>query len=78
MITYTLTVTNTHPISSTHNLVITDTLPVGTEFLFASPSYNLGGDVVYWGFPDLGAGQVITTTLSVEVDDMLGLPGDQF
>ncbi len=74
VITYTLTVTNTHPVSATTNLVITDTLPTGTDFMYASQPYNLAGGVVYWGFPDLGASQAVTTTLTVKVNETLFAP----
>ncbi len=71
VITYTLTVTNTHPVGIIHSLVMTDTLPVGAQFLTASSPCNLYQDEVYWGFQSLDARQAVTTTLTVKVDDML-------
>ncbi len=66
-ITYTLTVTNLQPDVATHNVVLTDTLPVGTEFITATGSYSVNGDLVTWELGDLGAGISSTVDMVVQV-----------
>ena len=66
-ITYTLTVTNLHPISTTHNLVLTDTLPVDTAFITATQTYTFSDDMVTWTTPSLDPGKSWTVQLVVGV-----------
>jgi uncharacterized repeat protein (TIGR01451 family) len=67
VLTYTLTVTHTHPISEVEQVILTDTLPAGTQLLSATPPYTLTGDLVSWEFPSLAAGQVVQVNLTVRV-----------
>lgn len=53
LITYTITVTNSHPFAFTHNVVLTDVLPTGTSFITATLPYSLHGNVVRWETPVL-------------------------
>jgi uncharacterized repeat protein (TIGR01451 family) len=63
-LTYTLTITNSSLMTAT-NLVITDTLPSGANYLPGSGG-NLVGDVVSWTIPSLaGGGSVTQTTFAV-------------
>jgi uncharacterized repeat protein (TIGR01451 family) len=55
ILTYTLTVTNTHPISVTHNVILTDTLPEKTAFFSATGNYTLLGRLITWEIGDLAA-----------------------
>jgi uncharacterized repeat protein (TIGR01451 family) len=76
LITYTLTVTNQHPLNDIHNLVLEDTLPEHTAYI--SPTGDISSDGVYspttgvitWTLPVLAPGEAWTTNLTVEV-----LPG---
>jgi serine protease AprX len=69
VITYTLQVTYTHPLSPTYNVVISDVLPVETSFLTASLPYTLTGNTVVWTFPALNPGQSQTIDLVARVAD---------
>jgi uncharacterized repeat protein (TIGR01451 family) len=53
VLTYTLTVTNMQPVSATHGLLLTDTLPTGTTFLTATLPHTNNGGVVTWTHPSL-------------------------
>ena len=55
ILTYTLTVTNSHPISVTHNVVLTDTIPDQTAFLSATGNYSRTGRLITWELSDLNA-----------------------
>jgi uncharacterized repeat protein (TIGR01451 family) len=66
-LTYTLTLTHTHIITSTTNVVLTDTLPLGAQFLSATPAYTLNGGTVRWSFPNLGVTQTVQAALAVTV-----------
>lgn len=67
-ITYTLTITHSHPTSATTNVVLTDTLPVSTTFVSATGPYTLVGDTVEWNYASLNAGQTASVQLVVAVD----------
>jgi uncharacterized repeat protein (TIGR01451 family) len=69
VVTYTLQVTYTHPLSPTYNVVISDVLPVETSFLTASLPYTLTGNTVVWTIPALNPGQSQTVVLVVRVAD---------
>ncbi len=68
MITYTLTITHNHPTSATTNVVLTDTIPVGTTFVSATGPYALVGDTVEWSYASLSAGASESVQLVVEVE----------
>jgi uncharacterized repeat protein (TIGR01451 family) len=70
LITYTLTVTNQHPLNDIHNLVLEDTLPEHTAYISSDGVYSTTTGVVTWTLPVLAPGESWTTNLTVEV-----LPG---
>lgn len=55
VITYTLSVTNSHPFSATHNVMLTDTIPTGIVFSSATGNYSRSGRLITWDLGDLGA-----------------------
>jgi uncharacterized repeat protein (TIGR01451 family) len=55
MLTYTFTVTNSHPFLNTHNVTLTDIIPQGTSFVSATGNYILSGGTVTWNLGDLNA-----------------------
>ena len=69
---YTLTVTNTHPISSTTNVVLTDELPAGTTLVYASPPFTESATKVSWEFPGLEPQESRVFELVVRFDGPVG------
>ena len=69
VVTYTLQVTYTHPLSPTYNVVISDVLPAETSFITATLPYTLTGNTVVWTFPALNPGQSQTVDLVARVAD---------
>ena len=67
-ITYTLTITHSSGISPTTNVVLTDTLPLGTTFVSATSPYTRSGDVIQWSFPSLDASESQSVELAVQVN----------
>jgi len=67
VITYTLRITHSHVISPTTNVVLTDTLPVGTTFITATLPHVFDGVTVRWDFPSLAANATRSVQLSVRV-----------
>lgn len=66
-LTYTLTLTHTHAISPTTNVVLTDTIPAGAVFLDATQPFTQSGDVVEWDFDSLGTNESIRVMLTVGI-----------
>lgn len=54
VITYTVTTTHTHASAPATNIVISDTLPVGTSLITATTPFTLTGDTIQWSFPSFG------------------------
>jgi uncharacterized repeat protein (TIGR01451 family) len=69
LVTYTLQITYTYPLSPTYHVVISDTLPAETSFVTATLPYTLTGDTVVWSFPALNNGQSQSVELVVRIDD---------
>jgi serine protease AprX len=67
LLTYTLTVTNLHPTTSTYHLVLSDTLPASTQFVTASVGYTLTGDQIFWNLEHLAAGSSWQVQVTVRV-----------
>jgi serine protease AprX len=67
VITYTLQITPLYPLDVTHNVVLTDVLPLNTSFVFATPPYTLNGDTVRWYFSSLTVGISSTVQLAVQL-----------
>jgi uncharacterized repeat protein (TIGR01451 family) len=68
LITYTLTVTNSHALHSATNVVLTDKIPPGSAFVSATIPYTLDEDVIRWDFTSLTASSTINVELVVRVD----------
>ncbi len=68
LITYTLTITNNHPSLTTTNLVLTDTLPVGTSFVSSPTPGHVEGDIVRWDIPSLAPQSAQNILLVVKVE----------
>jgi len=68
VITYTLTITHSHPVSDTTGVVLTDTLPVGTQFISATEPYTFTSDGIRWDIPNLSPGEAISMILVVQVE----------
>jgi len=68
-VTYTLSLTNTGTLSSA-GVVLTDTIPAGTELVAATEPYVLDGTMVMWTTSELPPGEMLTRTLSVAVVDV--------
>ncbi len=68
LITYTLTVTNSHALLSATNVVLTDKIPLGSTFVSATVPYALDEDVIRWDFTSLAASSTINVELVVRVD----------
>ena len=66
-LTYTLTVTNSHPFSDTHNVILTDTIPDKTAFFSATGNYSVVGKIVTWDLGDLSAKDFRQVELAVHV-----------
>ncbi len=67
ILTYTLTVTNPHPVAAQHSLVMTDVLPADVNFISATEPYSLVGERLTWEKPALDAGAVWSVELAVQV-----------
>ena len=67
VLTYTLAVTNENSILPTHNVILTDTLPVGTGFAAATGNYTVTGNLVTWAVGDLAAGAFESVQLGVQI-----------
>ena len=57
LFTYTLTVTNPNPLAAAHNLVLTDTLPISTQFITAKQPATVNGDLITWQLAELQPGE---------------------
>jgi serine protease AprX len=68
LITYTLTITHSLGISPTTNVVLTDTIPIGSVFISATPPYSQTGDEIRWEFPSLDAIDSVSVDLVVQVN----------
>jgi uncharacterized repeat protein (TIGR01451 family) len=68
ILTYTLAITNSNSISPTTNVVLTDTLPVGTTFVSATSPYSQTADIIRWDFPSLDAMGSVSVELVVRVN----------
>jgi uncharacterized repeat protein (TIGR01451 family) len=68
VLTYTLTVTNSHPYSDTHNVILTDEIPDKVDFLSATGNYSMIDGLINWDIGDLGA------RASDSVEMVVGVP----
>ncbi|MBN2548756.1 MAG: S8 family serine peptidase [Anaerolineales bacterium] len=56
-ITYTIQLTHLHPLSITHNVILTDVLPLGSSLVNAAPAFTQQGDTLRWEVGDLAPQQ---------------------
>jgi uncharacterized repeat protein (TIGR01451 family) len=68
LVTYTLTVTHASGITVTTNLVLTDTIPVGSTFISATEPYTQIGDSIHWDFPSLDPLAMVSVQLVVRAN----------
>jgi len=67
VLTYTLVVTNSHPFSITHNVILTDTIPDKTSLLTATGNYSVTGRLITWALGDIDAQAAKQVNFSVRV-----------
>jgi len=67
LITYTLTITHSLGMSPTTNIVLTDTIPLGSTFISATAPYSQTGNEIRWDFPSLEPMDSISVDLVVLV-----------
>jgi serine protease AprX len=67
VLTYTLSITNPHASIANTNVVLSDTLPLGTEFISATEPYTRTGEMIRWDFASLEAGGSRMVQLVVRV-----------
>jgi serine protease AprX len=72
LLTYTLTIANNHELITTTNVVLTDTLPVGTTFVSATPPYIRSGDTIRWDFSSLEPQGALSVNLVVLANNRSG------
>jgi uncharacterized repeat protein (TIGR01451 family) len=68
LITYSLVLTDSHAAIPATGVVLTDTLPVGSQFVRATGPYTRNSDVVRWDFPRLDPQGSLRVDLVVKVD----------
>jgi uncharacterized repeat protein (TIGR01451 family) len=66
-ITYTLDLQHFHPLANSNNVVLSDTLPLDTSFVFATPPYSFVGNTVQWSFGSLTPGASASVKLAVQL-----------
>ena len=67
LLTYTITTTNTHPVSGTTGVILSDTLPTGTSFITATMPHTWDGNVVTWQTASLAANTGWTVNMIAQV-----------
>ena len=67
LLTYSLTVTQTSVFSDVTNLVLTDTLPTGVNFITATLPFTQDGETIIWSRDSLGPEETWNVELMVEV-----------
>ncbi len=69
--TYTLTVTNSFPLTAVHQVVLTTSLPLSLSLISATMPYTLDGDTIGWLWPLLSPGGSEAVEVVVQVDSDL-------
>jgi len=87
LLTYTIKVEHFHPLNSTTNVVVTDVIPLGTDFVSATEPYSQIGSEIRWQFASLNPEESRDVTMVVRVsdtktgfvvNDQYGVISDQF
>jgi len=73
-LTYTIDLSYLAVISPTHNLVVSDVLPIETTFFTATQPHFQQDNLVRWEFPSLSAMDKLTLTIAVEIPFSFGGP----
>ena len=68
-LTYTLTVTNQHPLAAATGLVLTDVVPANTTFVSATSPYIINGMTVQWDAASITVAGSWTVQLVVQVNE---------
>jgi uncharacterized repeat protein (TIGR01451 family) len=86
-LTYTLTVSHSHPFSATYNVVLTDVIPANTVFVTATLPHMFDGTTIQWQTPSLAANATwqvnlvvaipLTTTASIVENATYGVASDE-
>jgi len=76
--TYTLSVENTLPVTTIHNLVLTDTLPASVSFITATNPFTRANGIITWHKTELAAGANWTVTLRVSAADTGTIVNDDY
>ncbi|GAB4578088.1 MAG: hypothetical protein Fur0022_08210 [Anaerolineales bacterium] len=69
LLTYTLTITNQHPLAVATGLVLTDVIPTGTTFVTATLPHTLNGNTVEWNVASLTGAGIWEVQLVVQVSE---------
>jgi serine protease AprX len=69
ILTYTITVTNQHPLAAATGLVLTDVVPANTTFVTATLPHTLNGNTVQWDAASLTGAGTWTVELVVQVNE---------
>jgi uncharacterized repeat protein (TIGR01451 family) len=72
VLTYTLTVSHSHPTDPTYNVVITDVIPAGTTLVTATLPFTQVGDEIRWDLNELAANDTWVVQLVVQVTEQAG------
>jgi len=67
-LTYTLTVTNQHPLSQATGVVLTDVIPANTFFITTTLPHSFDGTTVQWEAASLSPAEIWTLSLVVQVN----------
>lgn len=87
LLMYTINVDHFHPLNSTTNVVVTDVVPLGTDFVSATAPYTQVGSEIRWQFASLDPEdsrdvimvvRVSDTKTGFVVNDQYGVISDQF
>ncbi len=72
-ITYTVQLTHLHPFAVAHNVILTDTLPVETTFIRATPPYSLFDRTLQWDLGDMAPNASQSLQIVVQTpEDFIG------
>jgi uncharacterized repeat protein (TIGR01451 family) len=66
LFSYTLTVTNPHPVGPATQLILTDVIPTDATFVTATLPYTMSGGEIRWGLNQLAAGASWQRSLVVQ------------
>ncbi len=67
LLTYTLTIRHFDPITSTKNVVLTDTLPIGTQFITATEPFIFSNNTIQWNFNGLSPSDSTSVNLVIRI-----------